>query len=316
MNAFRPVGNRAERKDHLQQSQSEYARALMDGNAEASGRVIEELLNRRCSLSEIYSQVITPSLVSIGDLWCSKDISVADEHLATQIVLGHLDRLSSMFAWQGRRSSFRVLVACVEGERHYIGARMFADLCLSHGWAAEFLGPDVPNDALIDGVKKRAPHALALSATMGQGLPHVRALTGELGALAPAPRIILGGQALTDRGATTAAQSGAVAIADDAVNGLEIALKFLRANRPKVILKEYLVALGRRVRDLRLKRGWTQEQLADAARVTRVCIVAIEGGKQNVSMDIVVRLANALGVAPETLMADDAALVQVLGRSQ
>jgi hypothetical protein len=33
-------------------------------------------------------------------------------------------------------------------------------------------------------------------------------------------------------------------------------------------------------------------------------------------MDIVIRLANALGVSPETLMADDAESVQVLGRDQ
>jgi DNA-binding XRE family transcriptional regulator len=94
------------------------------------------------------------------------------------------------------------------------------------------------------------------------------------------------------------------AIARNVGDGVEIAHKFLRANRPKAILKEYLFALGRRVRDLRLQKGWTQEQLAEGARVTRVCIVAVEGGKQNVSMDIVVRLANALGVSPEGLMAD------------
>jgi methanogenic corrinoid protein MtbC1/DNA-binding XRE family transcriptional regulator len=309
MNSFRPAG-RAERTDNLRQSQSAYARALTDGNAQTSGRVIEQLLNRRCSLGEIYSQVITPSLVSIGDLWCTKVIGVADEHLATQIVLRHLDRLSSLFSWQDGRAPFRVLVACVEGERHYIGARMFTDLCLSHGWSAEFLGPDVPNDALIDTAKKRAPHVVALSATMAQGLEHLRRLTGELSALAPAPTILWGGQAIAGRTPTLPAHGGAVALARDAVDGLEIALKFLRANRPKVILKEYLLALGRRVRELRLKRGWTQEQLADAARVARVCIVAVEGGKQNVSMDIVIRLANALGVLPQALMIDDAEPMQ------
>jgi methanogenic corrinoid protein MtbC1/DNA-binding XRE family transcriptional regulator len=272
--------------------------------------VIEQLLNRRCSLGEIYSQVITPSLVSIGDLWCIKVLGVADEHLATQIVLRHLDRLSSLFSWQDGRAPFRVLVACVEGERHYIGARMFTDLCLSHGWSAEFLGPDVPNDALVDTVKKRAPHVVALSATMAQGSEHMRRLTGELSALAPAPTILWGGQAIAGRTPNLPAHGGAVALARDAVDGLEIALKFLRANRPKVILKEYLLALGRRVRELRLKRGWTQEQLADAARVARVCIVAVEGGKQNVSMDIVIRLANALGVLPQALMIDDAEPMQ------
>jgi methanogenic corrinoid protein MtbC1/DNA-binding XRE family transcriptional regulator len=314
MNSFRPVRTRAERKDNLAQIQFEYARALEEGSVDASNRVIEDLVSRRCSLRDIYSQVITPSLVSIGDLWCSKDISVAEEHLATQIVLSHLDRLNPMFGWRDRHISYRVLIACVEGERHWLGARMFADLCSTLGWSVEFLGPDVPNDALIDRVKKRAPQVVALSATMAPGMDHVRHIVRELSALRSPPRIIIGGHAITNRPATQAL-GGASAIARDIIDGLEIGLKFLRANRPKVILKEYLVALGGRVRALRLKKGWTQEQLAEGARVTRVCIVAVEGGKQNVSVDIVIRLANALGVSPEGLMADEHEPFQVLGRN-
>jgi DNA-binding XRE family transcriptional regulator len=164
-------------------------------------------------------------------------------------------------------------------------------------------------------VKKRAPQVVALSATMAPGVEHARRLIGALLALANPPRIILGGQAITSLPASQAFGAGCV-VARDAVDGLEIALKFLRANRPKVILKEYLLALGRRVRDLRSKKGWTQEQLADGARVTRVCIVAVEGGKQNVSMDIVVRLANALGVSPEGLMTYGDEPAQVSGRNQ
>ena len=314
MNSFRPLKARAERKDNLLLSQTEYARALSEGNAEASNRVIEELLTRRCSLGEIYTQVITPSLTNIGDLWCSKDITVAEEHLATQIVLGHLDRLSSMFAWRDRVSSYRVLVGCVEGERHWLGARMFADLCLSHGWSAEFLGPDVPGDALIDMVKKRGPEVVALSATMAPGAEQARRLIAALSALANPPRIILGGQAITNRSSAQKFGAGCV-VARDAVEGVEVALKILRANRPKAILKEYLLALGRRIRDLRLKKGWTQEQLAEGAQVTRVCIVAVEGGKQNVSVDIVIRLANALGVSPQGLMTDSDEPVQGSGRN-
>jgi len=315
MNSFRPLRTRAERKENLEQSRVEYARALSEGNAEAANRVIEELMSRRCSLGEIYSQVITPSLTSIGDLWCSKDIGVAEEHLATQIVLSHLDRLSSMFAWCDRLSSYRVLVGCVEGERHWLGARMFADLCLTHGWSVEFLGPDVPGDALIDMVKNRGPQVVALSATMAPGAEHAWRLIGALSALTNPPRIILGGQAIANRPPAQPFGAGCV-VARDAVDGAEIALKILRANRPKAILKDYLFALGRRVRELRLKQGWTQEQLAEAAWVTRVCIVAVEGGKQNVSMDIVIRLANALGVPPAGLMTDGDEPAHVSGRNE
>jgi methanogenic corrinoid protein MtbC1/DNA-binding XRE family transcriptional regulator len=313
MNSLRRVKTRAQRKDNLEESQAEYAKALTDGDVVASSRVVDELVTRRCSLGDIYSQVIAPSLVTIGDLWCSKDIGVAQEHLATQIVLSHLDRVGSMFAWRDRRFSYRVLIACVEGERHWLGARMFADLCSSHGWTVEFLGPDVPDEDLIDIVKKRAPHVVALSATMAPGLEHARHVVTELTALPSAPRIVLGGHAITNRPSARAV-AGAV-VARNVVDGLEMALEFLRANRPKAVLREYLLALGRRVRELRLRKAWTQEQLADAARVTRVCIVAVEGGKQNVSMDIVIRLANALGVLPEGLMADDNEPSQVLERN-
>jgi MerR family transcriptional regulator, light-induced transcriptional regulator len=309
MNSFRPLRTRPDLKENLEGCQFDYARALARGDAEASNLVIDDLMTRRCSLGDIYAHVIAPALASIGDLWCRKDISVAEEHLATQLVLGHLDRLSSMFAWRDRLSSYRILVGCVEGERHWVGARMFADLCLSHGWSGEFLGPDVPDSALIDIVKKREPHVVALSATMAPGVEHARKVAGAFSKLAKPPRVILGGQAIVHHPALTF--NAACVIAGDAIVGVEIALKFLRANRPKVILKQYLSALGARVRDLRLKRGWTQEQLADGARVTRVCIVAVEGGKQNVSMDIVVRVANALGVSPPTLLSDGGGTDQV-----
>lgn len=305
----------SERQANLRGWEIEYARALSAGHTEAANQVIEDLLTRRCSLAEIYSQVITPSLVNIGELWCSKDISIADEHLATQLVLQHLDRLISVFAWRDRLSSYRILVACVENERHWLGARMFADLCLSHGWSAEFLGPDVPGDALLDMIKRRGPQVVALSATMPAGAERARGLVQGLAALNNAPRVILGGQAMVERAATQPFGSHCV-IARDALEGVECALRFLRANRPKVILKEYLSALGVRVRDLRLQKGWTQEQLADSARVTRVCIVAVEGGKQNVSVDIVIRLANALGVSPEALMSEERQAHHLSGRTR
>lgn len=315
MNDSRSSKTHAEVPAGLRGWQLEYSRALGEGNAAAADRVIEELLTRRCTLTEIHSQVMTPALVDIGDLWCRKKITVAEEHLASQMVLQHLDRLIAMFAWRDRLSSYRILVACVENERHWIGARMFADLCLSHGWTAEFLGPDVPGDALLEMVQKRAPQVVALSATMPANAAPARRLVQAMAALGQAPRVIVGGQALVESAASQPFGSNCV-VARDALEGIECAHNFLRANRPKVILREYLRALGARVRDLRQKKGWTQEQLADGARVTRVCIVAVEGGKQNVSMDIVIRLANALGVSPEALMSEERAPEQLSGRSR
>ena len=65
---------------------------------------------------------------------------------------------------------------------------------------------------------------------------------------------------------------------------------------------------------LRQQAGWTQEQLAKATRLTRAYIVAVEGGKQNVSMDVVIRVANGLGVAPDQLLAMEELPVTALNK--
>ncbi|WP_375449955.1 helix-turn-helix domain-containing protein [uncultured Devosia sp.] len=60
---------------------------------------------------------------------------------------------------------------------------------------------------------------------------------------------------------------------------------------------------GRRVREVRHERGWTQEQLAFEAGVKRAYLSEVENGQRNVSLDVVEKLAKALGVTAESLLA-------------
>ena len=55
-------------------------------------------------------------------------------------------------------------------------------------------------------------------------------------------------------------------------------------------------SLGRRIRELRSKHGWTQEQFAGFCGLHRTYLGHVERGEKNVSLSTVSRLANALGV--------------------
>jgi len=60
-------------------------------------------------------------------------------------------------------------------------------------------------------------------------------------------------------------------------------------------------AVGRRIRELRKKKGWSQEYLADEAEMHRSYMWGIEQGRRNPSLRNLTRIADALGVAVSAL---------------
>ena len=61
-------------------------------------------------------------------------------------------------------------------------------------------------------------------------------------------------------------------------------------------------AFGEAVARVRLSRGWTQEDLAEHAAMHRSYLAGIEVGARNPTLDVIVRLANALDVTAGDLI--------------
>jgi transcriptional regulator with XRE-family HTH domain len=59
--------------------------------------------------------------------------------------------------------------------------------------------------------------------------------------------------------------------------------------------------LGKRIRQLRLKKGWTQEQLAERTNRHWTYIGGIERGERNVTLQVIADIARALGVEIQAL---------------
>ena len=62
------------------------------------------------------------------------------------------------------------------------------------------------------------------------------------------------------------------------------------------------VAIGGRVRHERQSRGWTLDQLAEAAGVSRRMVVNVEQGAANPSVGTLLRISDALGVGLPALV--------------
>jgi MerR family transcriptional regulator, light-induced transcriptional regulator len=172
------------------------AAQLAGDRREALRIVVDEALEKGVAPPDIHMSVIEPAQYEIGRLWQENTISVAQEHVATaisQLVLAYLyPRLP-----RAQTNGKKVVVACVEGELHDMGARVCADFLEMAGYEVRFLGADVPEDSLVSSIVRERPDAVALSVTM---VFHVPAAKRAIQAIRASTRgrtpILVGGHAL------------------------------------------------------------------------------------------------------------------------
>ena len=70
-------------------------------------------------------------------------------------------------------------------------------------------------------------------------------------------------------------------------------------------MEDVVVTLGKRIRELRLRTGWSQEKFAAAAGLDRTYYAGIERGERNPSVKQLAKIAVALDVPIGTLFQAD-----------
>lgn len=67
-------------------------------------------------------------------------------------------------------------------------------------------------------------------------------------------------------------------------------------------MQDIKTKFGNRVKELRLSRGYSQEQLAELSELDRTYIPGIESGKRNVSLVVIEKIANAFNLSLSELL--------------
>jgi MerR family transcriptional regulator, light-induced transcriptional regulator len=138
---------------------------------------LEEEVSKTLTLGPavmIYDRTIGPALIQIGDLWHAGAVTVAQEHLASNVLgatLVHLLRLA-----QPSDAVRRIVLACFADEEHVLGLYGAGLRFASWGYRTLMLGASTPPAAIARVVEALAPDVVGLSATMMVPPPRAREL--------------------------------------------------------------------------------------------------------------------------------------------
>ena len=290
-----------DREAVLAEAREQYGQAQVAGELSLARAVIETALSRGVERTDVYLDVLVPAQTRLGELWQEGMINVAQEHLATSITIDVMDSLR-----QGMKPraglGMRAVVMPVEGDPHWIGARVIADFLAMDGWEVDFLWTGTPAKDLAEYVRRRNIDLVALSATQAEFLPNagdaasaIRERNGS------AAKILLGGRALDGMNLDLRSLR-CDAVAGNALQALTEARQLVGLTKERMSLEEQLALMGQRIREARSNLGMTQQALGEASGLDRTYISLVERGKQNLTIGAALKIAHALDVPISVLL--------------
>lgn len=153
-------------REKVRQLARAYAEALLSADEVAAETAIGEAMDAGLSTAQIDEEMIAPALWQVGELWERGEISVAEEHIATEITLRVLALQREVQRVVQARSGHRVMLATPAGELHAVALRMAANLLRDAGYDVVMLGADVPEDALVVMARRLEADVLCMSSTL------------------------------------------------------------------------------------------------------------------------------------------------------
>jgi MerR family transcriptional regulator, light-induced transcriptional regulator len=195
----------------LQAAARELAGALDSFQEEQAHAVLDGLL-AAYRVETIVRDLLIPYLHELGERWARGDVSVAQEHFASNLLRGRLLGLAR--GW-GQGHGPGAVLACLPGEQHDLGLIAFGITLHRRGWRIVYLGPDTPIATIRHATGSIAPRLVVLAGTT----PELFAAHADaIADLARQARVALGGAGAT---AELAARTGTRLLDTDPVSAAE-----------------------------------------------------------------------------------------------
>ena len=175
----------------------QYFDFLLKGDRDKCTEIVFNLLEQNVQPVDIYENVFQRSMYRVGKLWEQDKITVAHEHIASNITEALIDVVSTKLK-KGKKNSKKIIITCVEKEFHCLGAKIIADYFDFLGWEVIMLGANTPVNEMLKLIEEKKPDLIGVSNSFYLNILRLINFIEKIREKFPDQKIVVGGQALSE----------------------------------------------------------------------------------------------------------------------
>jgi MerR family transcriptional regulator, light-induced transcriptional regulator len=180
------------REEATKKSKQQLYNKLTEGDIESTVKIYETY-TKIFDVADFFDRILKPVMHKIGNDWANDRISIATEHVASNIaqtlVKIIMDRIT------GIANKKKILICVPVGEEHHLGCDVLETYLSIKGFKVYNMATSIPTEDILNFIKSNKPDIILVSITLRDNIPAGQRLVKKIKEQYDIP-ILTGGFAL------------------------------------------------------------------------------------------------------------------------
>ena len=151
------------REDASKRSKQQLYKKLTEGDIEECVRIYEEYM-KIFNASDFFDKILKPVMYKIGEDWASNNISIATEHVASNIAQTLVKIIMDQVSKNPNKK--KILICVPVGEEHHLGCDVLETYLSIKGFKVYNMGTSIPTESILTFIENNKPEVMLVSITL------------------------------------------------------------------------------------------------------------------------------------------------------
>ena len=180
------------REEASNKSRKQLYKKLTDGEIDSCVQIYDDYV-KIFNSADFFDKILKPVMYQIGDEWASNKISIATEHVASNVAQTLVKIIMDKGTTSGNKK--KILLCVPVGEEHHLGCDVIETFLTSKGYKVFNMGTSIPSESVLNFIEHNNPDIVMVSITLQDNLKAGQRLVKKIKDNFKVP-VVVGGFAL------------------------------------------------------------------------------------------------------------------------